>query len=62
MTRIAIVGCVDYAMCGMRISNAINSVIKDSAISIATIGRRQKYPGQRIEKSSKLVKIGRAHV
>ena len=55
MTRIAIVGCVDYAMCGMRISNAINSVIKDSAISIATIGRRQKYPGQRIEKSSKLV-------
>lgn len=55
MTRIAIVGYADYAMCGMRISNAINSVIEDSSICMTTREHPFNYPGQRVESLSDMV-------
>tara|TARA_Y100000114_G_scaffold157182_1_gene187814 strand:- start:3274 stop:4209 length:936 start_codon:yes stop_codon:yes gene_type:complete len=46
MTRVAIIGYKDSALCGMRISNAINSVIENSAISMVMKKHRFDYPGQ----------------
>ena len=55
MTRVAIIGYVDSAMCGMRISNAINSVIEDSSICMTTKKHPFNYPGQRVESLSDMV-------